>query len=191
MPPVSPARQEWRKSVGREGAFSVGAQDVGGGSESEYRTACLRACGTCWEPRGRGNWSWVAGEYSCGTSCRPDDERPPMGNWFICSAWRGQHRSESDSHPPLSQPCGDTYASSVTAYGAQTQHASGGHGSLATELGTWGCTHIQVCRPSQGTCRRKVQRSWKWGPQWGVGTTLKTPSPGTQQMLPNHFSGMW
>lgn len=74
--------------------------------------------------------------------------------------------------PPLSQPCGDTYASSVAAYGAQTQHASGGHGSLAAELGTWGCTHIQVCRPSQGTCRGKVQRSWKWWPQCGMGATL-------------------
>lgn len=73
----------------------------------------------------------------------------------------------------LSQPCSGTYAGSVAAYGAQTQHASGGHGSLAPEQGTRGRTHTQVGCPSQGTCRRKVQRKlevcWKWWPQWGMG----------------------
>lgn len=35
---MSPARHEWCNSLGMEGALSVGAQDVSGGSESEYRT---------------------------------------------------------------------------------------------------------------------------------------------------------
>lgn len=68
-------------------------------------------------------------------------------------------RSGRDRHLSFSQPCSGTYVGSVAAYGVQAQHASGDHGSLAMEEGTWGCTHMPVCCPSQGTCRKKAQRS--------------------------------
>lgn len=58
---------------------------------SNSRIVHLQDYGTCWDPGGRGNCIWAAGEYS-GISWRPADDWPPTGNWFICSAWRDRDR---------------------------------------------------------------------------------------------------
>lgn len=83
--------------------------------------------------------------------------------------------------PSLPSPRSSTYAGSVAGYGAQAQHARGGHACRAMEQGPWGGSYMEVSHPSQGTCKRETERRRAAGgtvalagTAQSLGTSLKT-----------------